>query len=147
MGVRYSVFGSTVRRPNTEHRRSISDDMSETIAPHGGTLINRLASAAEAAEWQGQLSRLPSLRLNNRQVSDLEMLATGGLSPLTGFMGEAEYRGVVEERHLPGGLPWTIPITLAAPRETADSLKIGQPLALQNEAGATLAVLQLREKF
>src|SRR5215210_3920799 len=121
--------------------------MNETIPPHGGKLINRLASAAEAADWQGRIGSLPSVRLNNRQVSDLEMLATGGLSPLTGFMGEAEYRGVVEERHLPGGLPWTIPITLAAPRETADGLKLGQPVALQNEAGAPLAVLQLREKF
>jgi sulfate adenylyltransferase len=121
--------------------------MSDTIAPHGGKLINRLASPAEAAEWQGRLAGLPAVRLNSRQLSDLEMLATGGLSPLTGFMDESQYRGVVEERHLPGGLPWTIPITLAAPRETADGLKLGQPVALQNEAGAPLAVLQLREKF
>ena len=70
--------------------------MSETIAPHGGRLVNRLASAGEAAEWQGRLGALPSVRLNNRQISDLEMIATGGLSPLTGFMGEAEYRGVVQ---------------------------------------------------
>ncbi len=121
--------------------------MNETIAPHGGSLINRLAGPAEAAEWQGKLGSLPSLRLNNRQVSDLEMIATGGLSPLTGFMGEAEYRGVVEERHLPGGVPWTIPVTLAAARATADGLKVGQAVALLDEGGAALAVLQLHEKF
>ena len=50
--------------------------MTETIAPHGGRLVNRLASAGEAAEWQGRLGGLPSVRLNNRQVSDLEMIAT-----------------------------------------------------------------------
>jgi sulfate adenylyltransferase len=121
--------------------------MNETIAPHGGKLVNRLASSGEAAEWQGKLSSLPSIRLNNRQVSDLEMIATGGLSPLTGFMGEAEYRGVVDEMQLPGGLPWTIPVTLAVARETADTLKPGQPVALLDEDGAALAVLQLREKF
>jgi sulfate adenylyltransferase len=121
--------------------------LNETIAPHGGRLISRLASSAEASEWQGKLAGLPSIRLNSRQVSDLEMIVTGGLSPLTGFMGEAEYRGVVEEMHLPGGLPWTIPVTLAAPREVADSLKPGAPVALLDEAGTPLAVLQFREKF
>jgi len=120
--------------------------LNETIAPHGGRLVNRLASAGEAAEWQGRLGGLPSVRLNNRQISDLEMIATGGLSPLTGFMGEAEYRGVVEEMHLPGGRPWTIPVTLAVSRESAGALKPGQAVARRDEGGTRLAGLQLREK-
>jgi sulfate adenylyltransferase len=121
--------------------------LNETIAPHGGKLVNRLASPAEAAEWQGRIGSLPQIRLNNRQISDLEMIATGGLSPLTGFMGEAEYRGVVEEMHLPGGLPWTIPVTLAVGGDAAGALKPGQPAALLDESGTPLAVLQVRETF
>src|SRR6266571_4674416 len=115
--------------------------------PHGGTLVSRLAGDEEARAWRDRQAELPSVSLNERQVSDLEMIATGGLSPLTGFMGEAEYRGVVEEMHLPGGLPWTIPVTLAVSRETAGALKPGQAVALRDEGGTPLAVLQLREKF
>jgi sulfate adenylyltransferase len=121
--------------------------LNETIAPHGGKLVSRLASPGEASEWQGRIGSLPAIRLNNRQISDLEMIATGGLSPLSSFMGETEYRGVVDEMHLPGGLPWTIPVTLAVADETAGALKPGQPAALLDEGGAPLAVLQVREKF
>src|SRR5205807_9764895 len=116
-------------------------------APHGGKLISRLASPGEASEWQSRIGSLPAIRLNNRQISDLEMIATGGLSPLAGFMGEAEYRGVVDEMHLPGGLPWTIPVTLAVAGERAGALKPGQPAAQLDESGTPLAVLQVREKF
>ena len=51
--------------------------------PHGGVLVERLAGADEAAEWRGRQRDLPSITLNERQVSDLEMIGTGGLSPLS----------------------------------------------------------------
>ncbi len=122
--------------------------MKGLIAPHGGTLINRLASEAEAQEWRGRQGELPSLVLNNRQVSDLEMIGTGGLSPLTGFMGRADYQSVVDSYHLANGLPWTIPITLGASEEQAGSLQEGQDVALLHEDGSTLlGILHLSEKF
>src|SRR5262249_53327356 len=114
---------------------------------HGGKLVNRLASPAEASEWQGRIGSLPQIRLNNRQISDLEMIATGGLSPLTRLMGEGEYRGGVGGMYLPGGLPWTIPVTRAVAGEQAGTLKPDQPAALLDESGTPLAVLEVREKF
>ena len=122
--------------------------MSSTlIPPHGGTLIDRMATEEAAREWVARARHLPRIVLTNREVSDVEMICTGGLSPLTGFMDRATYRSVLASYHLPDGLPWTIPITLA-PREGAESLTEGEDVALLHEDGATLlAILHLREKY
>jgi sulfate adenylyltransferase len=122
--------------------------MSVHNPPHGGTLVERLAPAAAAAAWSARRGELPAIVLNERQVSDLEMIGTGGLSPLTGFMGRADYEAVVGSMHLASGLPWTIPVTLAVTAEQAGTLKEGQDAALLAPDGTTLlGVLHLREKF
>lgn len=123
--------------------------MSSLIAPHGGTLINRRASQAEAAEICARAASLPKVVLNSRQASDFEMIATGGLSPLQGFMGREAYEAVINTRHLPGGrLAWTIPITLAPEDSVSEGLRAGQEVALYYEDGTTLAgVLKLEEKY
>src|SRR5581483_9815854 len=90
---------------------------------------------------------LPALQLNARTVSDIEMLAIGAYSPLQGFLGQADYRGVLSGMHLSSGIPWSIPITLAVTPEQATGLKEGQEVALQDESGRTLAILELAEKF
>jgi sulfate adenylyltransferase len=117
------------------------------IAPHGGTLVERLAGSAEAAEWQGKAAGLPRLALNARQVSDLEMLGTGGLSPLSGFMGKRDYQLCVEESRLANGLPWPMPITLAASESEAQNLREGADVALADPDGELLGILHLKEKF
>jgi sulfate adenylyltransferase len=121
--------------------------MKEQIPPHGGLLVDRLASPEAAREWSARARELPALVLNSRQISDLEMIATGGLSPLTGFMGETDYWSCVREMHLPSCLPWTIPVTLAADSSFANGLRIGQDLALKDDAGRLLAILHLAEKY
>jgi len=123
--------------------------MSSLIAPHGGALIDRLLPDAAAAEARARAASLPKVVLNDRQGSDFEMIATGGLSPLTGFMGAEAYQSVIESRHLPGGkLAWTIPIVLAPADEVAEGLAEGQDVALYYEDGVTLAgILSLTEKF
>jgi sulfate adenylyltransferase len=123
--------------------------MSSLIAPHGGTLIDRRVSGAEAQEIRARAGSLPKVVLNNRQASDFEMIATGGLSPLRGFMDGETYASVLASRHLPGGkLAWTVPITLAPENGVSEGLKTGQEVALYYEDGATLAgILKLQEKF
>lgn len=118
-----------------------------TIAPHGGTLIDRVLSPAEAGELGKRARALPRLMLNNREASDLQMIATGGFSPLTGFMGKADFESVVRKSHLAGGLPWTMPVTLAVDRHRADELKEGSEAALFNGDHELVGALKLTEKF
>ena len=117
----------------------------QTIQPHGGTLVNRIAPDAERAALADRAASLPKITLDERQISDLEMIAIGAFSPLEGFMGKADYTRVVEEMRLASGLPWTIPVTLAVSRETA--ARAGSEVALEDETGHLLAILQVDEAF
>jgi len=118
-----------------------------TIAPHGGTLINRFASRREADELRGLAATLPSVTLNARQLSDVEMIGIGAFSPLTGFMGSADYHSVIDRMHLASGLVWPIPVTLATSAEEAERLTIGEKVALRDAEGKLVAVLTLEEKY
>ena len=80
---------------------------SQLIAPHGGELVDR------TGERPDDLESLPSVALTPRELADLDMLASGALSPLTGFMGQGDYERVVEEMRLESGLPWALPVCLA----------------------------------
>ncbi len=123
--------------------------MSSLIAPHGGTLVNRLVEGAEAEAVRAHAAELPRLVLNDRQGADFEMIAIGALSPLTGFMGQEAYQSVINTRHLPGGkLAWTIPIVLAPENALSAAVQVGGELALYYQDGTTLAgVLRVSEKF
>jgi sulfate adenylyltransferase len=90
------------------------------IAPHGGELINRIATPEQKADFLSKADSLPAIALDERALSDLHMIAIGGFSPLTGFMGQADYDGVVVEMHLTSGLPWSIPITLSVTEAVAN---------------------------
>lgn len=117
------------------------------IAPHGGTLINRLATGAHLADLQGRANSAPRVRLSEVSMSDLELISTGVLSPLTGFMISQDYESVVHHMHLTNGLPWTIPVTLPVDRATADTLTVGKDVALTNGQGKIVGLLELSEKF
>ena len=123
--------------------------MTSLIAPHGGTLVDRRVAGESAVELRARAATLPRVVLNDRQGSDFEMIATGGLSPLTGYMDQEAYRSVVETLHLPGGkLAWTIPIVLAPDDSVSASVSVGQELALYYEDGSTLAgTMTVREIY
>jgi sulfate adenylyltransferase len=121
--------------------------MTETIEAHGGKLINREVTGDAAKALADKARSLPTLRLNSRTLSDLELIGIGGFSPLTGFMSEAQYRSVVNDMHLPDGLPWSLPVTLAATIEEAASLKDGAEIALTDDSGEALAVFQLAARY
>ncbi|GAB4458572.1 MAG: sulfate adenylyltransferase [Elainellaceae cyanobacterium] len=114
---------------------------------HGGTLINRICTPEQRQEFLDKADFLPRLRLDERVVSDLELIAIGGFSPLTGFMEQADYQRVVDEMHLASGLPWSIPITLSVTEEEAEPLKEGMLVRLDNSLGRFVGVLQLTQKY
>src|SRR5712692_8404997 len=94
----------------------------ETIAPHGGTLVNLVLGGPAAERAAEEAGGLPQVAVSRRELSDLEMLAVGALSPLSGFVGEADYRSILETMHLSNGLAWTIPVTLSLTQEDVDRI-------------------------
>ncbi len=106
------------------------------IKPHGGTLIDRTGYAPDG------LDSLEKVTLTSRELSDLDMIACGALSPLEGFMARENYESVVEDMHLAGGLPWSLPVCLAV-----DEAPSGDVVALANESGDVLATLDVQEVY
>lgn len=119
----------------------------DAIAPHGGSLINRVASETQKQDLMAKGDSLPRVQLDKRATSDLEMVAIGGFSPLSGFMGQADYEQVVYHMHLDNGLPWSIPVTLSVDEGVADSLNVGDLVRLDDPTGAFVGVLELTEKY
>jgi sulfate adenylyltransferase len=120
----------------------------ETISPHGGTLVDLLATGDEAARLAEEAEHLPKVTVSERELSDLEMLTVGALSPLTGFQGEKDYRLVLETMHLENGLPWSIPVTLSLTAEDAKRVGGAGSIALTTPGSASpIAVLRVAEIY
>jgi len=119
----------------------------KAIAPHGGQLVNRLVSEAQRQEFLSKADFLPKVQLTARSLSDLELIAIGGFSPLSGFMGKADYESVVIDMRLHNGLPWSVPITLPVSESISESLTIGTSIRLDDPDGKFIGVLELSEKY
>ncbi len=98
---------------------------SHLIPPHGGELVDLIAPSQQSDELKKQSREWPSWDLSARQICDLELLMSGGFSPLRGFMTRADYDGVCQNMHLASGVLWPIPITLDVTEDFAKSLKPG----------------------
>ena len=114
------------------------------IQPHGGTLVNRIAEGSEREALLSKAAGLPTIELDAWALSDVEMIAIGGFSPLEGFMTKADYESVVVNRRLKSGFVWTIPLTLAVTRAQAQGLN-GDVALTSN--GAVVAILRLEEAY
>ena len=120
----------------------------DTIAPHGGTLVNLQAEGAEAERLAGQAGNLPKIVVNERELSDLEMLTVGALSPLTGFQGEKDYHSILETMHLESGLAWSIPVTLSLDEQEVKRIGGAEAVALlPNAGGDPLAIVEVDEIY
>ncbi len=123
--------------------------MSKLVPPHGSeSLMLRLLPAAEREATLKHAETLKRVPLTSREVSDLLMLGMGAYTPLEGFMGEADWRGVCTDMELSSGVFWPIPITLSAAQGLADSIGIGEDVALTDgEGGEILGVLTVNDKY
>ncbi len=120
----------------------------DPISPHGGQeLVDLRVPDSERAQMRVYAEKLPVATLNARDLADLEMLATGAFSPLTGYMGEADYLRSRDEMRLASGTPWPIPITLGVDEATARGLARGQDVALAAENGDRIAILRVTEIY
>ena len=118
----------------------------EIIAPHGGTLVDLQLPKDEAERAAEEAAHLPKVAVGQRELSDLEMLAVGALSPLTGFMGEKDYRSVLDDMHLANGLPWTIPVTLSLDEAEAKRIGGASSIALTSD-DVPIAILEVGEVY
>ena len=125
----------------------IGEERKGMIQPHGAKLIERILNQEEKERALEKVRVLPSLKLNFELVSDVENIATGVYSPLEGFMGQREYRSVLNQMRFSSDLPWTIPIVLDVSQEEAKKIKIGQDVILCNESSQPVALLHLEEKY
>jgi ATP sulfurylase/adenylyl-sulfate kinase len=123
------------------------DEHRKIIAPHGGTLINRLLSPDKRDEIIDEIEKYPSLILNARQWSDIELISNGAYSPLTGFVGERDYRSIVNDGRLSNGLAWTIPILLLVEEIEIERISVGDDVILRDNDGKNIALLHLNEVF
>ena len=118
------------------------------IPPHGGHLINLIVTdAAQRTKWENEAKSAPRIALGEREQCDLELLAVGAMSPLRGFMGDADFHGVCDKTRLANGLPWSVPVTCSVSKEQADRLELGRPIALTDDKDRLLAVMVLEEKY
>jgi sulfate adenylyltransferase len=120
---------------------------SQLIRPHGGKLINRTLEGRDREQSIDRAEQLPRLKLNSRQLSDVELIAIGAFSPLIGFMGEKDYESVVDNQRLENGLPWTIPVTLAVSKEESERLRPSSDIALIDDSERIVAILHLEEVY
>ncbi|MBM4054576.1 MAG: sulfate adenylyltransferase [Planctomycetes bacterium] len=123
--------------------------MVKNIPPHGGKLINRIASAEEREALLDKAKNytMKKIELDSREITDLDMIAVGAMSPLEGFMCKKDYDNVVDNMRLANGLPWSIPITLSATKGEIEGMKPGNDVALIDKANEVIAILHLEEIF
>jgi sulfate adenylyltransferase len=115
---------------------TVAEATERLIKPHGGKLVGRTGARPSG------LDSLESIALTSRELSDLDMLASGALSPLEGFMGSADYERVLEEMRLQSGLPWALPVCLAVERAPS-----GDRVALTDGSESVLGLLEVDEVY
>lgn len=119
------------------------------VSPHGGgQLTPLLLTGDELFVEQEKAKSLPIVHMTSRETSDLIMMAIGAFTPLSGFMNQEDYKNVVDHMHLTDGTLWPIPITLSISEEQANSLSIGNHVALKDEeSGELMGSMVVKEKY
>jgi sulfate adenylyltransferase len=121
--------------------------LSALVEPHGGVLVDRIVPASEADELRRIASVLPRVTLDAREQADLELIATGAASPLTGFLRSADYRSVLERLRLADGTVWPLPFTLAVDDATRDAARARGGVSLVDASGRLWAVLRVEDVY
>lgn len=121
--------------------------MTNQIKPHGGILINRELSGKEKENAKERAQKLKRLVLSERELCDLEMISSGAMSPLEGFMSQADYEKVLSQKRLKNDLPWTIPVTKSITAEEKEKLSKEKEVVLTDAKNNALAILEVSDIF
>jgi sulfate adenylyltransferase len=115
------------------------------VTPHGGTLVDRLVPESEAAAFAARAASLPTLPIDAREQADLELIAIGAASPLTGFLGKADYQSVLDRMRLADGTVWPLPFTLAVDEST--KVTVGEERGLVDANGRLWGTITITDVF
>ena len=117
------------------------------LEPHGGSLNESYLTATAVEDYQEKLPQMKRIILDEIEASDLELLANGAFSPLTGFVKQKDYRAILESNHLDYGQVWSLPITLSIPSELVSNYREGDIVALVSLAEQLLGIFELEEIY
>ncbi len=123
-----------------KHRTEL---MQNNLAP----ITELYVSYDSAQKLKVEAADLVSHDLSPRQICDLELLMNGGFNPLKGFLTEDDYNGVVENMRLADGSLWPMPVTLDVKKDFADSIELGQDIALRDQEGVILGTMTVTDKW
>jgi len=118
-----------------------------TIEYHGGPPVQLIVNEERATTLKEISLNLPDITLNDRQLCDLELLATGVFSPLDGFMTRSDYESVLDRMRLQSNILWPIPICLGISDTKARSLEVGQSVTLRDHEGFLLAIMHIEDMW
>lgn len=117
------------------------------VESHGGSLVNLMMDEERAAVLKEIALNLPDITLSDRQLCDLELLATGAFSPLDGFMTRSDYESVLDRMRLQSGLLWPMPVCLSVSDTKARTLEVGQSVTLRDSEGFLLAIIHMEDMW
>ena len=134
--------------------------MSGLVAPHGGTLVNRIVDKERATQLAQRAAELPTITLSAKQACDLEMIAIGAFSPLNGFVKKRDFESICtrmrlapppesgkDGSRLSDGAVWPIPITLAVDDKTEATLVQRGQAALRHADGTLMAIMDTTDIY
>ncbi|MBC8432210.1 MAG: bifunctional sulfate adenylyltransferase/adenylylsulfate kinase [Desulfobacterales bacterium] len=115
------------------------------VEPHGGSLVDLPVDQERSVLLKDIALNLPDITLNDRQLCDFEMLATGAFSPLDGFMTRSDYESVLDRMRLQSGILWPLPVCLSLPDIQARTLDVGQSVTLRDPEGFLLGIMHIED--
>ena len=125
----------------------VTEKTTKLIEPYGGRLVDLRVPEEELAQARSYAAGLPAIRLSERAVCDLELLAVGAFSPLDRFMSEADHQSVLDSMRLTNGYIFPLPITLPIDEEEKARIEIGQDVALRSPRNELLAIMTVEEIY
>lgn len=118
-----------------------------SIAPHGGTLVDRFLTGDALDAAKKKAATLPKVKADTYAAFDIDGIAKGIFSPLTGFMNEEQTRSVMDHMLLRPGIVWSIPILFSVSHEIADATALGSEIAIEDDRGEIVAIMKVSDKF
>ena len=115
------------------------------VEPHGVSLVDLLVDQERSVLLKDIALNLPDITLNDRQLCDFELLATGAFSPLNGFMTRSDYESVLDRMRLQSGILWPLPVCLSLPDIQAKTLDVGQSVTLRDPEGFLLGIMHIED--